>query len=69
VGSFVIREYIRYQYIYSVPKAVLATGLMIFAGILLAVGIILHVLNFRLLEESNNNQKMFSLLDRTLRDK
>jgi len=69
VGSFVIREYIRYQYIYSVPKAVLATGLMIFAGILLAVGIILHVLNFRLLEESNNNQKMFSLLDRSLREK
>jgi len=42
---------------------------MLFAGILLAVGIILHVLNFRLLEESNNNQKMFSLLDRSLREK
>lgn len=68
VGSFVIREYLLYQYIYSVPKAVLATGLIIVAGILLAIGIILHVLNFRLLEESSNTQKMFRLLDRKFRE-
>lgn len=63
IGSIVIKEYILYQYIYSVPKAILATGLMLVAVISLAIGIILHSLNFRLLEISSNAFKTSKLVD------
>ena len=68
VGSFVIHEYVAYQYIYSVPKAILATGMMIISGLFFTIGIILHFLNFRLLEESSNTQKLFRIVDRIYRD-
>jgi len=63
IGSFVIREYILYQYIFSVPKAILATGLIMVAGILTAIGIILHSINFRLLEISSNAYKNAKMID------
>jgi len=63
IGSFVIYEYVKFEYIYSVPKAILATGLILVAAISLAIGIILHSVNFRLLEISSNSQKMHRLID------
>jgi glycosyltransferase involved in cell wall biosynthesis len=53
LGYFVISEYILYQYIYSVPKAILATGCMLIAMNLISVGLILSTLKFRLLEVDN----------------
>jgi len=50
IGAFVIREYILYQYIYSVPKAIVAAGLGSIGVVSASVGIILHTINFRLLE-------------------
>jgi glycosyltransferase involved in cell wall biosynthesis len=50
LGAFVIHEYIQYQYIYSVPKAILAASLMTVAGVCVAIGLIINTLNFRLLE-------------------
>lgn len=41
-GSFPIMEYVANQYIYRVPLAVLATGLMIFSIISFAIGLILE---------------------------
>lgn len=63
IGSYVIKEYVLYQYIYSVPKAILATGLIMVAVISAAIGIILHSLNFRLLEISSNSYKMHKIID------
>ncbi|MEA4909512.1 MAG: glycosyltransferase [Anaerolineaceae bacterium] len=50
LGAFVIHEYIQYQYIYSVPKAILAASLMTVAGVCVSIGLIINTLNFRLLE-------------------
>ncbi|HEX2981551.1 MAG TPA: hypothetical protein VHO48_14890, partial [Anaerolineaceae bacterium] len=50
IGSFVIFEYIQYQYIYSVPKAILSASLMVLGTLLAAIGLILNAMNFRLLE-------------------
>lgn len=50
IGSFVIDEYIQFQYIYSVPKAILAASLMTLAVVCVAIGLIINTLNFRLLE-------------------
>lgn len=41
LGSIVIQEYIEHQFIRRVPTAILATGLMLFAGLFLAIGLIL----------------------------
>ncbi len=49
-GSFVIREYILYRYIYSVPKTILAGSCFTIFMLLISIGLILHTLNFRLLE-------------------
>ncbi|MFA5835582.1 MAG: glycosyltransferase family 2 protein [Bellilinea sp.] len=59
VGAFVIREYLLFKYIYSVPKAILASGLMILGIVSVNIGIILHTINFRLLELSSNAAKLF----------
>ena len=53
LGYFVVSEYILYQYVYSVPKAILATGCMLIAMNLISVGLILNTLKFRLLEVDN----------------
>ena len=53
LGYFVVSEYILFQYIYSVPKAILATGCMLVAMNLISVGLILNTLKFRLLEVDN----------------
>jgi hypothetical protein len=67
VGAFVIREYILYEYIYSVPKAILATGLCLLGVISATIGIILHIMNFQLLELSSIDSRMFHYLDVALK--
>jgi glycosyltransferase involved in cell wall biosynthesis len=62
-GAFVIQDYILYQYIYRVPMAVLATGLVLVGFILGVVGIILTRVNYRLLEISNIQAKILYLID------
>ena len=49
-GYTPVVEYIEYRYVYSVPRAVLAAALMTISLLSAAVGIILHSVNFRLLE-------------------
>ena len=41
VGSRVIAEYILYRYVYAIPSAILATGLMIFSVLCVCLGLIL----------------------------
>lgn len=53
VGIFPIIEYIRFQYVYSVPKAILASGIMILAALSFTIGIILDSINLRILELNN----------------
>lgn len=50
VGYFPIREYIDTRFVGSVPKAILAAGLMILSVIVASVGVMLHTINFRLRE-------------------
>jgi glycosyltransferase involved in cell wall biosynthesis len=49
-GYTPVVEYIDFRYVYSVPRAVLAAALMTISLLSAAVGIILHSVNFRLLE-------------------
>jgi glycosyltransferase involved in cell wall biosynthesis len=63
VGLFVIREYVIFTSTFSVLKAILSGGLISIGVLSATVGIILHTLNFRLLELSSNNAKMFALLN------
>jgi glycosyltransferase involved in cell wall biosynthesis len=49
-GYTPVIEYIEYRYVYSVPRAVLAAALVTISLLSAAVGIILHSVNFRLLE-------------------
>jgi glycosyltransferase involved in cell wall biosynthesis len=49
-GYTPVAEYIDFRYVYSVPRAVLAAALMTISLLSAAVGIILHSVNFRLLE-------------------
>lgn len=53
IGIFPILEYIRFQYVYSVPKAILASGIMILAALSFTIGIILDSINLRILELNN----------------
>ncbi len=62
-GAFVIQDYILYQYIYRVPLAILATGLVIIGVFSGFAGIILTRINFRLLEISNIQAKTLHILD------
>src|SRR5262249_41708420 len=41
VGIPVIVEYIYYRYIYAIPKAILATGLMVFSVVLMSIAVLL----------------------------
>jgi hypothetical protein len=69
IGAFVIREYVLYEYIYSVPKAILASGLGLIGVISATIGIILHTMNFRLLELSSNASRLFHYVDSSLKNK
>ena len=62
-GIFVIQDYITYQYIYRVPLAILATGLVMIGVLSGFAGIILTRINFRLLEISSIQAKTLHLLD------
>jgi glycosyltransferase involved in cell wall biosynthesis len=62
-GIFVIQDYILYQYIYRVPLAILATGLVMIGVLSGFAGIILTRINFRLLEISSIQAKTLHLLD------
>jgi glycosyltransferase involved in cell wall biosynthesis len=50
LGSVVVYEYVSYRYVYSVPKAILAAACIVISLLLASVGVILHTLNFRILE-------------------
>lgn len=49
-GYTPVKEYLEFRYVYSLPRAYLATGLSIISVLSAAVGIILHSVNFRLME-------------------
>lgn len=53
VGVFPVVEYLRFQYVYSVPKAILAVGLMMLGINLASLGVLLNTVNFRLMEIMN----------------
>jgi hypothetical protein len=53
IGYFPVKEYVTERYVYSVPKAVLAASMMVLATLLVAMGVLLHTLNFRILEMTN----------------
>jgi hypothetical protein len=52
-GYFPVMEYLGTRFVYSVPKAILAASCMVLSGVLLSIGVLLHTLNFRLLETSS----------------
>lgn len=60
VGFFPVYEYIEYQYVYSVPKAVLAASCFILATVLGAAGLIISTLNYRILEMTNALSKQIT---------
>jgi glycosyltransferase involved in cell wall biosynthesis len=49
-GSRPVIEYMEYQYVYAVPRAVLAAALAVMALLSAGIGVILHSTNFRLQE-------------------
>jgi glycosyltransferase involved in cell wall biosynthesis len=53
VGYFPVKEYLTDRWVYSVPKAVLAASCMLLSAVLAAMGVLLHTLNFRILEMTN----------------
>jgi glycosyltransferase involved in cell wall biosynthesis len=53
IGYFPIREYILHAYVYSVPKAILASSMVLLGVILAGLGLLLHTVNFRILEMTN----------------
>lgn len=44
-GTPSVIDYIEYRYVYHVPLAVLATGLMLFSWIQIAIGLVLHTVS------------------------
>lgn len=52
-GTVVVVQYVLYRYVYSVPLAVLAASCMVLSIVLVAIGVMLHTLNFRILEMTN----------------
>lgn len=44
-GTPPVIDYIEYRYVYHVPLAVLATGLMLFSWIQIAIGLVLHTVS------------------------
>ena len=60
IGFFPVYEYLEYQYVYSVPKAVLAASCFILAAVLGAAGLIISTLNYRILEMTNTLSKQIA---------
>ncbi len=60
IGFFPVYEYLEYQYVYSVPKAVLAASCFILAAVLGAAGLIISTLNYRILEMTNALSKQIA---------
>jgi hypothetical protein len=50
VGAFPVVEFAQFHYVYSVPKAILAASCVILSFLLGSVGMLLHTMNFRILE-------------------
>ncbi|TGJ99143.1 glycosyltransferase [Leptospira semungkisensis] len=44
-GFPAVVDYIKYRYVYHVPLAILATGLMLFSWIQIAIGLVLHTVS------------------------
>ncbi len=53
IGIFPIIEYVQFQYVYSVPKAILASGIMVLAALSFTIGIVLDTINMRIMELNN----------------
>ncbi len=49
-GAGPIWDFLQYRYVHRVPLAILATGLVVLAAVNFVLGILLHALNWRLLE-------------------
>ena len=64
VGWFPIKEYITERYVYSVPKAIFAASSMVLATVLAAMGVMLHTLNFRILEMTNIMERQTGAIPR-----
>jgi hypothetical protein len=69
LGLFLIRKYVLYEGFINIAQVILSTTLVLFGIISTTIGIILHTLNFRLLELSSNYSKMFHFLDHSFRGK
>ena len=69
LGLFLIRKYILYEGYINIGQAILSTALVLFGVISTTIGIILHTLNFRLLEISSNYSKMFHFIDHSFKEK
>ena len=52
-GWFPVKQFLLTRYVESVPLAILAASLMILATVFATMGVLLHTLNFRILELSN----------------
>lgn len=63
-GYFPIVEYVRHRFVYSVPKAILAASCMLLSGLSIAIGVLLHTLNFRLLETTSMIVRRYPRADR-----
>ncbi|MFN3556968.1 MAG: glycosyltransferase family 2 protein [Bacteroidales bacterium] len=55
VGAAPIIEYFKYDFVYKVPSAILASGLMLFSLISFTIGLILDTISI-------NNKKLFQIL-------
>ena len=53
VGAFPVVEFVETGYISRVPSAMLAASCMILSALLISIGVVLHTLNFRILEMTN----------------
>ena len=50
LGSVVIREYVRYQYVYRVPLAILSSVTVLLGMFQIGLGVAIHVIIYRLKE-------------------
>ena len=57
-GSAPVMDFIEHQYVYHVPRAILATGLAVVSAVLLAIGLILQTLKQYHLESFRLNKRI-----------
>lgn len=69
LGGVAIRDLTYLQHVTNVPAAIFAVGLVIVGVLSATIGVILHDLNFRLLELSSIESRMFHAIDRISREK